>query len=620
MNFECEDRENNKYTMTLQNTGTSIQMTDASAMQVLNLILRRAMDGLEMQLVGRNMYYPQNRVIIKEHKVELWPGYITSIRQHEEDVLVCCEVSHKVMRMQTVYEVLVNHRKDDAENFKDNFKREIIGSTVLTDYNNNTYRVDDIDFMATPKLTFISKKKGEVKEISYIEYYKARYDLTIKDENQPMLVSKPKPRDVRAGNDQVLYLVPELCRPTGLTDKMRANFHMMKAMAEHTQMDPEKRSHRLLQFATKLQESETSKKQLKDFSCDIERQLVSFNGRALKQETMLFGNNQSSVNDNRVDWTVAWRKNSMYLSVPLKRWVVMYPKRCVNESQSFLELMKTAASGMSYEMAAPMIVELPDDRIPTYINAIDEAAAKDPKLIMIVVPNNAADRYSSIKKLTCVTRSVPTQVVVSKTMQPKKGGNPSGILSIATKVMIQINCKLGGAAWMVNFPLKGVMTIGFDVTHDSKNRNNSYGAFVASMDVKECVKYYSGVSKHKNGSEMSANIEIHLMKALAAFREEHGTLPSRLFFYRDGVGEGDIEYVHAKEVSRLNEKLLEVYGKTDEQGPPKLTFIVVNKRINTRFFAQSGGTLKNPDSGTVVDNTVTLPERCELTFNLSRNY
>lgn len=39
---------------------------------------------------------------------------------------------------------------------------------VLTDYNNKTYRVDDIDFNSTPKSTFATRDG----EISYCEYYK----------------------------------------------------------------------------------------------------------------------------------------------------------------------------------------------------------------------------------------------------------------------------------------------------------------------------------------------------------------------------------------------------------------------------------------------------------------
>lgn len=39
---------------------------------------------------------------------------------------------------------------------------------VLTDYNNKTYRVDDVDFKASPMSKFATTNG----EISYIEYYK----------------------------------------------------------------------------------------------------------------------------------------------------------------------------------------------------------------------------------------------------------------------------------------------------------------------------------------------------------------------------------------------------------------------------------------------------------------
>ena len=43
------------------------------------------------------------------------------------------------------------------------------------------------------------------------------YNIDIQDANQPLLVSKPKKREVRArgGDDSPLLLVPELCTRTG---------------------------------------------------------------------------------------------------------------------------------------------------------------------------------------------------------------------------------------------------------------------------------------------------------------------------------------------------------------------------------------------------------------------
>ena len=363
------------------------------------------------------------------------------------------------MRHETIYDI-IRTCQSKVKDWQEDFKREVLGTTVLTDYNNKTYRVDDVDFKSSPN-SFFTRKDGNV---TYKDYYESKYNLRIKDDKQPMLVSKPKARDVRDGRDQVIFLVPELCRATGLTERMRANFQMMRAMAEHTQMDPEKRKGRLLDFAKRLQESELSKRQLDAFNTNIDTQLVNFKGRALPQESMIFGSGKTFKVDDKVDWTHPMKVNEMYFSVPLKRWVFIYPQRCERESKDFLSLMQEVAGGMNYEMTDPKIIELSDDRTGTYAKEIEAVIRKDPKLIMIVVPNNAADRYAAIKKLTCINRAIPSQVIISKTMQAKKGGNTSGVKSIATKVLVQINCKLGGAAWMLKLPKDGIMTIGFDAS------------------------------------------------------------------------------------------------------------------------------------------------------------
>ena len=45
---------------------------------------------------------------------------------------------------------------------------------------------------------------------------------------------------------------------------------------------------------------------------------------------------------------------------------------------------------------------------------------------------------------------------------------------------------------------------------------------------------------------------------------------------------------------------------------PKIAYIVVSKRINTRFFGMGGPAPVNPPPGLVVDNTVTLSERFDF--------
>ncbi|XP_072601754.1 piwi-like protein 3 isoform X2 [Vulpes vulpes] len=56
------------------------------------------------------------------------------------------------------------------------------------------------------------------------------------------------------------------------------------------------------------------------------------------------------------------------------------------------------------------------------------------------------------------------------------------------------------------------------------------------------------------------------------------------------------------EVPQIESSLRSVYPK---DSGVKLTFIVVKKRINTRFFVESQGRLQNPLPGTVIDVEVT---------------
>lgn len=94
----------------------------------------------------------------------------------------------------------------------------------------------------------------------------------------------------------------------------------------------------------------------------------------------------------------------------------------------------------------------------------------------------------------------------------------------------------------------------------------------------------------------------YFAEALRKYSEVNGRLPTRIFIYRDGVGEGQIPAVKTTEVEPIKVKLREVYKEVE----PKMTFIIVTKRINTRLFTEMGS---NPAPGTVVDDIVTDPEK-----------
>lgn len=121
--------------------------------------------------------------------------------------------------------------------------------------------------------------------------------------------------------------------------------------------------------------------------------------------------------------------------------------------------------------------------------------------------------------------------------------------------------------------------------------------------------------------------------ALKEYLKCNSCLPSRIIVYRDGVGDGQLHSVASFEVQQILDSI-KALGQDytwvgfgfffcvcfDDQWAtpwrlsfapvprPKLTVVVVKKRISSRFFTLFGGKTSNPPPGTVIDTEVTRPE------------
>lgn len=527
-----------------------------------------------------------------EHHLEIWPGYVTSIRQHEKDILMCCETLSKVMRNDTVLQLLMQCSNDDRDNVKRLFTERVTGMTVITSYNNRPYRIDDVDWESTPMSTF---KKSDGSSISYVEYYHDRYKIKICNTTQPMLISRAKPREIRAGMSELCYIVPELCRMTGLTDAQRANFRFMQDFAQHTRLGPTQRMQKLVHFSRRLLENPQAVQELKNWDFQLSNNLVKFTARVLPPEQITGGNNAVYSAGPQVDWTRNLRSTPQCQTRELTQWVMVCTNRNRSQAQRFGEMIERAARGMNWNISRARICEIRDDKPGVYVNELHNIIDQlRPQLIMCVVSNNKQDRYSSIKKLCCVDKPVATQVIQARNLDSKNS------MTIATKVVIQMNCKIGGAPWYLKIPVEGLMIVGYDACHDPRQKSRSYGAVVATYD-KTQSHYFGTYTAHTKGEEMSNDFALNILKALEVYRAENqGNYPRKIIIYRDGVGEGNIPHVRDYELNQILKVLQDKYQKQVE-----LAFIIVSKRINTRFFTDQG----NPPPGTVVDDVVTLPEK-----------
>ncbi|KAJ8925852.1 hypothetical protein NQ315_009704 [Exocentrus adspersus] len=568
---------------------------DYHYVQLFNIIIRKCLWFMQLQLVGRNYFDPHARVSIPEHRLELWPGYYTSMRQHERDILMNCDIQFKVMRIDNVYDMMLECR---GANMRREFQSKVIGNVVLTYYNNKTYRIDDVDFSKTPDSTFPMR---DGRQMSFVEYYQQKYNIRIQAREQPLLVSRSKPREIRAGMPETILLIPELCQLTGLSDRQRENFQLMKALADHTRVGPQNRIQKLMEFSQRMRGSGECMAELQKWDLNVADSLVRFAGRVLPPESIVGGNNAKYSAGPQADWTRELRSLPMFVPGVIQKFAVITPSKFKNATQDFIQCLQRSARGMSWDIGQPRIFDLPDDRSQTYLDMMETIITKNsPHMIMCVVPNNSQDRYSAIKKKGCVDRGVPTQVILSKNLTSK------GVMSIATKVAIQLNCKVGGAPWTVVLPLSNLMIVGYDVCRDTANKGRSFAGMVASLD-RQATRYFSYTSEHRMEEELSDNFAAFLLIACQKFKEINGRYPERILIYRDGVGEGQLPYVYEHEVANIKKRLQEELYKN---GDLKLAFVVVSKRINTRIFVDRDK--GNPPPGTVVDDVITLPNRYDF--------
>lgn len=81
---------------------------------------------------------------------------------------MCAEIGTKLMRTETILDILGRLHGSGNRDWQNQFIATVVGSTVLTRYNNKTYRIDDVDFNTKPTDTF-ETKEGPKK---YMDYYR----------------------------------------------------------------------------------------------------------------------------------------------------------------------------------------------------------------------------------------------------------------------------------------------------------------------------------------------------------------------------------------------------------------------------------------------------------------
>ena len=409
--------------------------------------MRRNLQHLGWNLMGRYYFDPTTRHKIEQHKLEVLQGLITAINFHDDGILMCTDTVHKVIRSETCLEVLQELIKRDRSSFQNNARRELAGSIVITPYNNKTYKIDDIAFDKNPTFKF-NHKDGE---ISLKDYYKKQYEITIRDERQPLMVGLPSMREQRAGQAGPILLIPELCHMTGLSESLRSDFNVRRSMTQSTQQDPNTRVKNLYQFIKKVSTNVKAVEEMNVWGLRFEDKPIEMNGRRLDCEKILMSGDTAQTGVTFVqkagDFSKEIRGKAMFQAVRISNWVILATQRDKGLVDEFANTLNRVCRPLGVNLNRPQVNTLDNDRTSTYVEAC-KAVPATTEIVVVLLTNNNKERYDAVKKIFCIDHPIASQLVVQKTLSKKQM-----LMSVCTKIGIQMACKLGAEPWALDIPV-----------------------------------------------------------------------------------------------------------------------------------------------------------------------
>ncbi|CAF2059596.1 unnamed protein product [Rotaria magnacalcarata] len=208
--------------------------------------------------------FPGNKKVVRTVK---HPIKVNACGCFPSQLMINVDLSTKVMHKQTIYSGLMDkfNRINDTKQTQDASLKELVGQIIL----------------APIKIQIASAK-------ALFFLYLHKYDIKIKDEQQPLisvkaskLVAKGGPKKEDLG---LIFLIPELCSITDISDAMRQDFSLMKEMSVYTHIEPNNRYEQVTDFLNHIQR----RNELNNCHISLDNKLVELTGRTMKTESIIY--------------------------------------------------------------------------------------------------------------------------------------------------------------------------------------------------------------------------------------------------------------------------------------------------------------------------------------------
>jgi len=304
--------------------------------------------------------------------------------------------------------------------------------------------------------------------------------------------------------------------------------------------------------------------------------------------------------------------------------------------EAFLADLVTCLNAAGVECALPPVVyQQAEASVLDHLKLGCDAAQQHFKapceLLLVLLRNHNQALYQEVKLASDVELGIPSQCFLATKAGVGRQDQKGGQMQYCANLALKMNAKLGGKN--VKFLLSNDMVVpalrsrpsfmvmGADVTHPTgagrAAGEPSVTAITASHDP-DLAQWASRVLLQEGGQEVIINLVDTVKELLMSYYEANGRKPEAIIYYRDGVAEGQFAQVLRHEYSAIREACFAMEASGNYC--PPITFVVVQKRHNTRFFPAPGDNSNRDKTGnclpgTVVDRDICHPTQFDFFLN-----
>ena len=549
------------------------------------------------------------------NEIRIMPGFSTRVMILESGIYLNVDIKTKILSSLNCLQLIetfinsppkvTNEEKRDINNF-------FAGRTIETLHTSQRFKVEMVNFDKSPK-DYEIKVNGT--SINLVKYFKAFFNIDVNPKS-PLILLQSK----RGNSTCSMYIPPELCVLVGLTEEMSNDSYLLKNIIKITKLRPEEKIRTIGDIMKLVNEREQITK-IKNEN-GVSKKITLKSAYEKKEEfgiDLIDASKNSPFMGHLINTPQFLSKSSKIQSIsrPFQvaeakkiKYICFYHKENERDKMNFGNLAKTAAKGYGIVLDKTDYKSLYSEDPKDWIKAIESiSGTRQYNIVVILIDEYLQGKgfYDILKQQCLELKGIPTQFVLTKSLG--KNG-----MSIVSNILLQMNSKIGGVSYKVDFDQsiinRKIMVVGVDSSKmEIEGKRCQSVSFCATLND----NFTKFTNKKINASESevtNTNLPIanFLVEALTEYFNQNKSFPKELIIYRQGVSQGEKQYVD-REVRAIH-KILS--GASDIEAFEGLIipyyYILVNKKTSMKFFEMEKNrgmsTYENPDSGLLITDKV----------------